>query len=39
MKNLLNINDLSKDEILKIINAAIDSNKNKKHSIQAKDKT
>ena len=39
MKNLLNINDLSKDEILKIINAAIDSKKNKKHSIQAKDKT
>ena len=39
MKNLLNINDLSKDEILKIINAAIDNKKNKKHSIQAKDKT
>ena len=39
MKNLLNINDLSKDEILKIINAAIDNKKNNKHSIQAKDKT
>jgi ornithine carbamoyltransferase len=39
MKNLLNISDLSRDEILQIINAAIDNKINKKQSTNAKDKT